>query len=183
MDLPGFGPFGTSGRHCFDQKFHVYRRIVAMVSLRKAYPALRHGRQYLRQTALPEMKLPGFDFYGPGRMGAGGTLDGQIVAWSRILDDEEVLCVLNSHGIEKRSAHILVDAGQNPEGGKMTVILNTAQEAARPREYAGSHPAGSKGDVQRTAEGVAYVDIRELQPSEVLVLSNHAENDEGAVAG
>lgn len=183
QDRPGFGPFGTAGQHCFDQKFHVYRRIAAMTALRQAYPVLRHGRQYLRQIALPERQLPGFDFYGFGWTGEGGMLDGQIVAWSRILDDEEVLCVLNSHGKEARSANVLVDASLNPPPGSiMSVVLNTAQEAAKPRRYAGTHPAGSKAEVQRTPEGMAYVEIKDLAPSEMLVLANHPEKEEGKVA-
>ena len=41
-----------------------------------------------------------FDVYGPG----------EIMAWSRILDDEEALCVLNAHGTDERGADVLVDA-------------------------------------------------------------------------
>jgi hypothetical protein len=144
--LPGFGPFGTAGYHCFDPKFPVFRKIAAMAALRHAFPALRHGRQYLRQMALPDKGLSSFDFYGAGYAVGGERLDGQIVAWSRILDDEEVLCVLNSHGSEKRSADVLVDAGLNqPEGkGNMTVVLNSAEEAAKPKRYSGNNKKGSK---------------------------------------
>ena len=153
MRLPGFGPFGTAGYHCFDPRFHVYRRIAAMAVLRKAIPALRHGRQYPRQIALPDKQLPGFDFRGQGSVAGGEVLDGQIVAWSRILDDEEVLCVLNANGTEARSADILVESGLNLPGGNMTVILNSAEVAAKPKKYAGPNPSGSKLPVQRTAEG------------------------------
>jgi hypothetical protein len=85
--------------------------------------------------------------------------------------------------MENRSAQILVDSSLNPVEGDMTVILNTAQVAAKPKRYPGQLPAGSKVSVQRTAEGAAYVEIGAMQPSEVLVLANHAEDDEGAVAG
>jgi hypothetical protein len=43
------------------------------------------------------------------------------------------------------------------------------------------HPAGSVVPVQRADDGTAYVAIRGLQPSEVLVLTNRAEASEGAV--
>ena len=49
---------------------------------------------------------------------AGRRLDGQIVAWSRILDDEEVLCLFNSHGSKARSSDVLVDAVLNRTDGK-----------------------------------------------------------------
>ncbi|MCX6674370.1 MAG: alpha-amylase family glycosyl hydrolase [Methanothrix sp.] len=180
--LPGFGPFGTAGYHCFDPKFPVFRKIAALAALRQAFPALRHGRQYLRKTALLEKELSSFDFYGAGYEAAGERLDGQIVAWSRILDDEEVLCVLNSHGSERRSADVLVDAGLNgPEGrGSMTVVLNSAEVAAKPKRYSGDYRMGSKLPVKRAGE-FAYVAIRDLAPSEVLVLAVHPEKEEGVV--
>lgn len=180
--LPGFGPFGTAGYHCFDLRFPVFRKIAAMAALRQAFPALRHGRQYLRQIALPEKGLSSFDFYGAGYVLADEKLDGQIVAWSRILDDEEVLCAVNSHGSEQRSADVLVDAGLSGPGGKgsMTVVLNTAQEAAKPRRYSGAYRMGSKLPVKREGD-VAYVEIRDLAPSEVLVLAVHPEKEEGTV--
>jgi hypothetical protein len=59
----------------------------------------------------------------------------------------------------------------------MTVVLNTAQ-AADPEGYGGPHPVGSRLPVRRTLDGAAYVEIRDLPPSEVLVLSNHPEADE-----
>jgi len=178
--MPGFGPFGTAGYHCFDPKFPVFRKIAAMAALRRTFPALRHGRQYLRQMALLEKGLSSFDFYGAGYQAGGETLDGQIVAWSRILDDEEMLCVLNSHGSEARSADVLVDGSLNAPGGSMTVVLNSAQETVKPKRYSGAYRIGSKLPVKREGEA-AYVQIRNLAPSEVLVLAVHPEKVEGAV--
>jgi glycosidase len=166
-ELPGFGPFGTAGQHCFDEHSPAYRRIAALAALRKSYPTLRCGRQYLRPISF--LGRP-FDVYGPG----------EIVAWSRILDDEETLCVLNAHGLEERGADVLVDAALNSPGALLTVILNTAQ-AADPGGFAGFYPAGSQVAVQRTADGKAYVEVRHVLPSEILVLTNHPETDQGAV--
>jgi len=160
MNLPGFGPFGTAGHHCFDQNNPVYRRIAAAAGVRKKYPALRCGRQYLRRISF--LNKP-FDVYGPG----------EIVAWSRILDDEELLCVLNSNGTEPRGAETIVDASLNPaDDSVMTVVLNTAQVAAG-EEYEGSHPVGSAVRVNRTADGRAFVRIQSIPPAEVIVLANH----------
>jgi glycosidase len=166
-DLPGFGPFGTAGHHCFDDQSAAYVRIAALAALRKEYPVLRHGRQYLRPISF--LGRP-FDVYGAG----------EIVAWSRILDDEETLCVLNAHGTDSRGADVLVDASLNPLGGSMTVIFNTAQ-AANPEGLTGSHPIGSTVPVRRTPDGIAYVEIRQVPASEVLVLTNHPGQAEGAM--
>jgi glycosidase len=156
--LPGFGPFGTAGRHCFDENHPAYRRIATLAALRQSYPVLRYGRQYLRPISF--LGLP-FGVYGPG----------ELVAWSRVLDDEEAVCVLNAHGTDRRGGDVLVDASLNPVGGSMTVILNTAQ-TANPEGYAGSHPVGSTLAVRRAADGKAYVEIRDIAPSEILVLTN-----------
>lgn len=157
--LPGFGPFGTAGAHCFDSNFPTYRRIAALAAVRKAFPVLRQGRQYARPISL--FNGP-FFVHGPG----------ELVAWSRILSDEEALCVVNAHGNDPRGGDILVDSSLNPESGKMTVIVNTAEAAAG--SAAGvSHPVGSSVPVNRLVDRTAYVEIRNLPPSEVLVLVNH----------
>jgi glycosidase len=165
--LPGFGPFGTSGHHCFDDRSASYLRIAAVTALRQAYPVLRHGRQYARPISF--LGRP-FAVYGPG----------EIVAWSRILDDEEALCVLNAHGTDERGADVLVDATLNPPGSTMTVVLNTAQAGQLPAG-AVAHPIGSSVPVRQGADGKAYVEIRHLPPSEVLVLTNHPQADRGAI--
>ncbi|AGA33332.1 Glycosidase [Thioalkalivibrio nitratireducens DSM 14787] len=157
--LPGFGPFGTAGHHCFDESYGLYRRMAALAALRGALPVLRHGRQYLRPISF--LGMP-FEVRGPG----------ELIAWSRILDDEESLCVANPHGTDRRGADVIVDASLNPPGAAMTVLLNTA-EVADPQAGA-AHPAGSELPVRRRGDGTAFVEIRNLPPSEVLVLSNHA---------
>ena len=158
-NLPGFGPFGTAGRHCFDAQHPTFLRIAAMTALRKAFPVLRYGRQYARPIAF--LGRP-FALYGPG----------EIVAWSRILDDEEALCVLNGHGLDSRGADVVVDATLNAAGSSLTVVLNTAQ-AAHPAGYSGPYPVGSAAPVKRAPDGTAYVEIRDWPASEVLVLVNH----------
>lgn len=163
--LPGFGPFGTAGQHCFDETGPAFVRIAALAALRAAYPVLRQGRQYLRPTTF--LGKP-FDIYGPG----------ELLAWSRILDDEEALCVPNPHGTATRGADVLVDASLSPGIGPLTVILNTAQAAAG-AAFTGAYGVGATLPVLRTPDGKAYVQIRDLPPSETLVLSNHPERTAG----
>ncbi|MHC4144057.1 MAG: alpha-amylase family glycosyl hydrolase, partial [Planctomycetota bacterium] len=158
-DLPGFGPFGTAGHHCFDEHNPVYKRIAGAAAIRMKYPALRSGRQYLRCTSF--LNRP-FDVYGSG----------EIIAWSRILDDEELLCVMNTNGAEQRGADVIVDTSLSADGnGTMTVVFNTAQAATQ--EFAGPHPVGSIVAVNSTADGRTFVPIRDIPPAEVVVLANH----------
>jgi hypothetical protein len=104
-----------------------------------------------------------FDIYGSG----------EIVAWSRILDDEELLCVLNANGTEQRGADVIVDTSLNSDSNStMTVALNTAQTVDT-QGFAGSHPVGSAVHVNKTADGRAFVRIQGVPPAEVIVLANH----------
>jgi glycosidase len=159
LDLPGFGPFGTAGSHCFDPNFGAYRRIAALMAVRQKFPVLRQGRQYLRPIT-----VFGEPFALPG--------SGEIVPWSRILSDEEALCVVNSHGTQIRGGNVLVDASLNPPGSTLTVVANTAQAVAQSNSGV-AHPLGSRLQVKRLADGTAFVEIRSVPPSEVLVLVNH----------
>ncbi len=167
LELPGFGPFGTAGRHCFDEQSPAYLRIAAINAVRAQFPALRRGRQYLRPIAFLGRL---FDCHGPG----------ELIAWSRLLDDEELLCVVNGHGAENRGADVLVDATLNPPGASLQVVLNSAQ-AAHQGAYTGAHAVGSRLPVRYTSDGIAFVEVRQLPPSEVLVLANHARADGGDV--
>jgi glycosidase len=168
-DLPGFGPFGTAGRHCFDPASPAYIRIAALAAVRQDNPTLRHGRQYSRPIALFDS---GF-FFPPA---------GEIIAWSRILDDEECLCVVNPHGQDPRGGDVLIDANLNAApGAVLTVIANTAQAAAFApgTAYTGTHPVGSTVPVRRGS--VTFVEIRTVLASETLILSNRPNAEPGGI--
>lgn len=165
--MPGFGPFGTSGAHAFNPNSPAFVRIQALIEVRASYPSLRYGRQYQREIS---------NFDSPFVL----SNSGELIAWSRILDDEEVLCIVNGHGVEMRGGDVLIDpslnspqAPGNPWGGQpphLVVIANTAQTAVGPG-YAGSHPIGSELAVGWRG-GVAYISIRNVAPSEVILLVN-----------
>lgn len=155
--LPGFGPFGTVGHHCFDDGSDAYVRIKALTKARSQFPALRFGRQYLRPVSYLGRE---FQVYGGG----------EIVAWSRILDDEELLIVLNPHGMQARGADVLIDASLNAAGSTMTIVANT-EEVGNPN-YLGSQGKNTAKTVQIHASGIHFVKIRDLGPSEMLVLAN-----------
>ena len=92
-----------------------------------------------------------------------------------------MLCLFNSHGCKNRSADVLVDSMNGPEGkGGLTVVFNSAQEARRPGRYAGAYGQESKQTVKRR-DGLAYVVIRDLAASQVLVMASHPEKEVGAV--
>jgi glycosidase len=157
-NLPAFGAFGTVGHHCFDENFPAYVRIKALIEIRRKYPVFRYGRQYRRDIS---------------NFGASFSESqaGEIITWSRILDEEEALCIINGNGQEMRGGDVMVSAELNGSSGAfMEIICNSAQIAAG-AAYTGSHPAGERLPVLRR-NNTAYIEIRNVEPSEVIILIN-----------
>jgi glycosidase len=155
--LPGFGPFGTAGKHCFDQNSPTYLRLAALIRVRQNYPILRIGRQYPRQTRIPGK---GFEFQQAG----------ELVAWSRILDNQEAVCVVNPNGAAPRGGDVVVSAELWPPGTQFTVVVHTAQ-VAQGNSFSGSHTVGSTLDVKGRNDETepAYIEVRDVSPAEVIV--------------
>lgn len=111
-----FGAFETKGCHFFDQDHQTYLRIAAIARVRNRNDqigmALRRGRQYLRETS-----FLGRPFSIPER--------GELVAWSRILFEQEVLIALNTHGEGNRGADITISAGMHANGTNMTCLYRS----------------------------------------------------------
>jgi glycosidase len=147
--LPGFGPFGTAGYHCFDQNSFTYLKIREMIGVRRKYASLRYGRQYQRQISY--LTYPFSLEYEAG----------QIVAWSRILADEEVVCIINSNGAQTRGGRVVVDSRLNKTGRKMHLILNTTES---------SHP--ETVEVKEDVSGYHYIEVNDLEPCGVLAYVN-----------
>jgi hypothetical protein len=168
-DLPGFGPFGTAGAHSFNPHAPAYVRIADLTGVRRRFPVLRYGRQYQRPISL----FGGaFTPLGPG----------ELIAWSRLLDDEEALCIVNGHGTANRGGDVAVDSDLNgpgaagqpsgASGGPIFEVIANSAQVATGVGYAGTHPIGERLPVKVASDGTAFVEIRDVGPSEVVVLIN-----------
>jgi hypothetical protein len=167
LNLPGFGPFGTAGHHCFDPNHAAYRRIAALAAVRRQFPVLRQGRQYPR----PIEVSGSFTFPAPG----------DLICWSRLFDVEEALIVVNGHGTQAAGTRrVLIDANLNGANATMTVVANTAQAASQ-APFTGPHPVGSSVQVGKMGDGTTFVTIQSIGPSEVLVLINRPDPEVGAI--
>lgn len=157
---PGFGPFGTSGKHCFDTTSPAFVRLTELLRIRREQVALRVGRQYQRP-----FRLPGTEFQMQGA--------GEMIAWSRILDNIEALILVNPNGTEARGGDVLVSAELNPPGTNFMVIANTAEAAAQAEgmTYNGEMKTGSLM-MARADENDRriWLPIRNLAPCEVVVM-------------
>ncbi len=111
-----FGAFETKGCHFFDQDHQAYLRIAAIARVRNRNDqvgmALRRGRQYLRETS-----FLGRPFSIPER--------GELVAWSRIMFEQEVLIALNTNGEGNRGADITIHSGMHANGESMICIYRS----------------------------------------------------------
>ena len=130
-----FGAAGTTGCHFFDENHPTYLRVSAIARIRNRDDliglACRRGRQYLREIS---------DGSGPFHY----PFAGDIIAWSRILHNQEVLVVLNSSTDETKTAVITIDASFHPHDSQMTVLYRSdwSDDALR------NPPVGEKVEVE-----------------------------------
>ena len=109
-----WGGFGSGGHHCFNPAHEIYQGISAIAQIRRQAPALRYGRQYFR-----EISGDGVHF--------GHPLDGRCsLAYSRILDTEEILIAMNLENAP-RNDFITLDRNLTPPGSKMLDLLQPAR--------------------------------------------------------
>jgi glycosidase len=121
--------------HAFDEHYELYRFIHDLGLLRKKLPALRYGRQYFRACS-----GNGVDFgYSPYK--------GGVIAFSRILNDKEVLVVANTNTQQSTKVNVVIDSNLHPEGKKWNIVF--------PFDRRGLLPAVSKSQgIFRTIEVV-----------------------------
>jgi glycosidase len=85
----------------FDQNHILYKQIKEIAKLRMSQPALRYGRQYFRQVSGNNEDF-GFS-----------TEKGGVIAFSRILNDKEVMMVANTNTVNSFSGWVVVDSRIN----------------------------------------------------------------------
>jgi glycosidase len=106
-----WGAFNTTGVSFFDEDNAIYRGISNVAEVRLQEPALRYGRQYFREIS------------GDGA-GFGYPTSGQnTLAYSRILDSDEVLVAMNLDS-SSRQDFITVDRNLTPPGSTMVDLLD-----------------------------------------------------------
>lgn len=154
---PVFGAFRTSGAHFFDPQNPAYQRIAAIASVRNQNGpiglALRRGRQYPRQTSF--LGLP-YAVYGPG----------ELVAWSRLLFQQEVLIALNTNGGGGRGAEVTMDTSLHQPGDTLHVLYHSSWDPAQLDQLRGSQTA----TVQQQNDGRLTVRV-DLPPAGMAIIA------------
>ena len=110
-----WGAFDSEGYHFFNPGHPIYQGIAKIAAIRQSEPALRYGRQYFREIA-----GNGIDFRYP--------VDGRCtLAYSRVLDDSEVLVAMNLDA-SPRNDFVTVDINLSPSGLKMVDLLGSEKQ-------------------------------------------------------
>lgn len=148
----------------FDTSHQLYRAVKQIAAVRADQPAIRYGRQYFRQVS-----GNGTEF-GISRFPSG------VVAFSRILNDAEVVVVANTNTAQGFQGDVIVDHELNPAGSAYKILYSNKDGAG------GSRPPGVVVDKAggtvviheldgSTTSGPARALRIDLQPAEIQILS------------
>lgn len=144
----------------FDKQHPFYTAIKRMNEVRQAQPALRYGRQYFRPISGDGVTF-GISPFSPG-----------VLAFSRVLNDQEVLIVANTQTNGGFAGEVIVDARLNPDQAPY-IILFSNHEQPQPPGVVVTKVGGSitinEADGKQTS-GPARVLPVQLHPMEVQIL-------------
>jgi glycosidase len=104
----------------FNQASPFYREITQILTVRANQAALRYGRFYFRQLSGDGVNF-GFSTTAPG-----------VLAFSRILNDREVLVVANFNKGAGVALSVVVDSVLSPQGRGFTILYSNNAGAAAP---------------------------------------------------
>ncbi|WP_229216722.1 alpha-amylase family glycosyl hydrolase [Dyadobacter sp. 3J3] len=124
----------------------IYKEIAFIAALRKESPVLKFGRMYMR-----ELSDDGQNFHLP-------IYKKCLLAFSRVLYDEEIVVAYNSSLSDQDEEYILVDPLLNPEGNKFKFLYGQSGHIS----------------VLRNEEGNRHFIKLKLEPSQFVILTNSA---------
>lgn len=147
----------------FDREHPFYQAIQTLSALRQAEPALRYGRQYFRPLS------------GDGVHFGISTFAAGVLAYSRVLQDQEVLVVANTNAAGTWTGEVVIDFALNPGDVPFDVLYsNQPADRVTTPSPAISKPDGSveihevEGAV---TQGPARTVRVTLQPGEIQILT------------
>jgi glycosidase len=114
-----FGAFRSRGRHFFNENQSDYQELAKIHKLRGNQLTLRRGRQFLRQISA---STDGVNFGFPQVLG-GRMLS--VVAWSRIFNDNEILCAINTDPDHATTAFVTIDNDLHATGSRLSCLYST----------------------------------------------------------
>jgi glycosidase len=145
----------------FDRRHPFFQAIKKIARARSDHAALRYGRQYFRPVSGDGAH---FDF---------SNFSSGILAFSRILSDQEVVVVANTNTQAGWEGDVLIDYSLNPVDSLYQVIFSNKPDPLAPAPVA-EKPAGSI-EIRDLNGAVSYGPTRvvrvQLQPMETRILA------------
>lgn len=147
--------------NAFDPGNKFCQTIRRLSQTRTDHPALRYGRQYFRPIS-GDQKHFGISPYKSG-----------VLAFSRILNDEEVLAVANTHTLDEWSGQVIVDMSLSAHGIAYRVLFSNKP----PAQVTAPDPAGTVSDAVvhevtgNVNHGAARCVTVHLKPMEMQILT------------
>jgi glycosidase len=143
----------------FDESHPFYVAVRELSRLRAEHPALLYGRQYFRPIS------------GDGSTFGLSTFESGVLAFSRILNDEEVVVVANTHTESGRTLFVIVDSALNSIGSPYRVAFTNKSSSAEPEPVAERPQGVTIHEANGTTGGgpASVVKVR-LAPMEAQIL-------------
>jgi glycosidase len=146
--------------NAFDRSHPFYEALKKISAVRGKQPALRYGRQYFRPLSGDGVNF-GVSPFSPG-----------VLAFSRILNNQEVVVVANTQTNGGFNGEVIVDAALNPEQADCEILFSNHNQPQSP----GRVSTKSEGRVTireddgRVTDGPARTLPVQLHPMEVQIL-------------
>jgi glycosidase len=133
--------------NALNKSARIYKEIAIIAAIRKLSPVLKFGRMYMR-----ELSDDGKSFHLP-------IFKKCLLAFSRVLYDQEIIVAYNSSLTDQDEEYILVDPMLNPEGSKFRFIYGQSGHIS----------------VLRNEEGDRHFIKLKLEPAQFVILGNWEE--------
>jgi glycosidase len=104
----------------FPQNSLFYSQIQKIVAVRNSEPALRYGRFYFRPLSGDNINFGVSPF------------PGGVLAWSRILNDQEVLIVANAKTAQSQSVDVILEIKLSKPGDNLRVLYSNKSAPTAP---------------------------------------------------
>ncbi len=142
----------------FPQTGLFYTELQKIVGVRNSEPALRYGRFYFRP-----LSGDSFNF-------SISSVPAGILAWSRILNDEEVLIVANTSTGQSQAVDVILDANLSVVGTTLRTLYSNQENPTAPGPVRLLNQVSVKEANGSTGSGPVHTVRVTLQPMEVQIL-------------
>jgi glycosidase len=142
----------------FDPDHPFYAMIRRIARVRSEQPVLRYGRFYFRPIS------------GNGVSFGVSPFAGGVLAFSRVLNDEEAVVIANTSTASAFAGFVIVDSSLNPPGTQLDVLFANRDSHARPGPVRSTGPAAIVEVDGTTSAGPACVVPVTLGPMEIQIL-------------